>query len=132
MVWGGESQRVSLNRFLGYSVYARFTGTPAYLEPIWSLIVVLCRNYRGGLSALAVFTTNSMLKNRDEPIWSLIEIHCRNYRGGLSSEHTSTANPTKNRPQSRKTSNGTQTNPQPQTAKTAQSHINFQIRNPLS
>jgi len=59
MVWGGESQRASLNRFLGYSIYAQFTGKPAYLPPNRDSL----QKPIGGLSLLALSATISMLKN---------------------------------------------------------------------
>jgi hypothetical protein len=43
---GGESQRVSLNRFR-VILYARFIGNPSYLQPIRSLLEIHCRHYRG-------------------------------------------------------------------------------------
>jgi hypothetical protein len=67
---GGENQRASLIDFW-VILYAPFIGNPSYLEPIWILIVVLCRKRGGGSistknegvgSVLAQKTPNSMQK----------------------------------------------------------------------
>jgi hypothetical protein len=53
--------------FLFVHFLFRYQGSepkPAFLPPIWILLEVLCRNYRGGLSLLAFSATKSMLKNR--------------------------------------------------------------------
>jgi len=51
---------------------------PAYLEPNRNRM----QKTIGGLSVMAFFTVNSMLKNRDKPICRLIANQCRNDRRG--------------------------------------------------
>jgi len=74
MVWGGERKDSKGLFYVGCSIYAQFIGKPAYLEPISQSM----QKPIGGLSALAVSATNSMLKNRDEPICRLLANQCRN------------------------------------------------------
>ena len=57
--WGGESQESKGLFYVGCSIYAQFIGKPSYLEPNSGSM----QKPIGGLSALAVFATNSMLKN---------------------------------------------------------------------